>query len=107
MKKSNKIMVVVEPDIVIRRKLIARLVVKLGFARTPSDASKIIRTSPYDFDLATDYFILADNYDLRESSITTQRLYELATKGIAVVIGLKRIPSEHEFFCQAFFPVDI
>ena len=41
-KKENKIFVVISPDPVEREQLIARLAVRLGFAKIPSDALKII-----------------------------------------------------------------
>jgi hypothetical protein len=37
-KKENKIFVVISPDPVEREQLIARLAVRLGFAKIPSDA---------------------------------------------------------------------
>lgn len=106
MKKENKIMVVVDPDPATRRMLIARLATQLGFARTSSDAGKIIRSTPYEFDLATSYFVLAHTYDFRRSNITTQRLYEMAARGMAVIIGVNRLPAEYEFCCQVYFKED-
>lgn len=106
MKKENKIMVVVDPDPGMRRTLIAKLAAQLGFARTTSDASKIIRSTPYEFDLMTSYFVLAHTYDFRKSNITTQRLYEMAARGMAVVVGVSRLPAEFEFCCQVFFKED-
>lgn len=102
MKKSRKIMAVVCADRSTRQRMIQRLAVQLGFARTPGDAAKIIRQSPHDFDLANCYFVLAEQYNLRESPITTQTLYELAATGIAVVVGMKKIPPEMEFICEVF-----
>jgi len=99
-------MVVVDPDPDIRRKLIAKLAVNLGFARTASDASKIIRSTPYDIDPGNTYFVLAGTYDFRRSNITTQRLYEMAARGIAVVVGVSRLPADYEFICQAFYQSD-
>jgi hypothetical protein len=104
MKKSNKIIVAVSPDRNQRAAMIARIAVNLGFARTPGDAGKIIRQTPYDYDLANCYFVLAETYNLRESPLTTQRLYELAATGIAVIIGTKKIPPEMEFLCEIYMP---
>lgn len=106
MKKENKIMVVVDSDPGMRRMLIARLVAQIGFARTTSDAAKIIRSTPYEFDLATSYFVVAHTYDFRKSNITTQRLYEMAARGMAVIVGVNRLPAEFEFCCQVFFKED-
>lgn len=102
MKKENKIMVVVDPDPNARHMLIARLATQLGFARTTSDAGKIIRSTPYDFELNTAYFVLAHTYDFRKSNITTQKLFEMASRGLAVIVGVKRLPKEYEFCCQVF-----
>lgn len=99
-------MAVVCPDRPTRQKMIQRLAVQLGFAKTPGDAAKIIRQSPHDFNLANCYFVLAEQYNLRESPFTTQALYELAATGIAVVIGMKKIPPEMEFICDVFTPQD-
>ena len=104
MKKANKIIVVVSPDKAQRQTMIQRLTIQLGFARTMGDAAKIIRQTPYDYDLASCYFVLAESYNLRESPITTQRLYELSVMGIAVVVGTKRVPPEMEFLCDIYTP---
>lgn len=97
-------MVVVSPDPVIRDRTLKRLIVKLGFAVTPTDAGKIIKRSVHDIDLSAAYFAFADLYNFRSSPITTQRLYELAARGIAVVVGVRKLPPEFEFFCSAFYP---
>ena len=46
-KKENKIMVIVAPSADDRELLISRLAVRLGFAKVPSDAKKIIRKDIY------------------------------------------------------------
>ena len=74
-------MVIVAPSADDRELLISRLAVRLGFAKVPSDAKKIIRKDIYSVDLATAYFVLCSNYSFRSSIITTQRLYELAARG--------------------------
>lgn len=102
MKKNNKIIVVVDPDGSMRKQLIARLATQMGFARTTSDALKIIRTTPYEYDLSTAYFVLAHSYDFRKSAITTQKLFELAARGLAVVIGVNKLPHEFEFCCEVY-----
>jgi hypothetical protein len=106
MKKSRKIIVAVSPDRAVRLQMIRRIVVDLGFARTQGDAGKIIRNTPHDFDLVNCYFVFAGTYNLRESAITTARLYELAATGTAVIIGSRKIPHEMEFICDARFPYD-
>lgn len=106
MKKDNKIIVAVSGDDKERLSMVRRIVVDLGFALTASDASKIIKATPHDLDLVNAYFVLAGTYNLRESPITTHRLYELAARGIAVVIGVKRLYPEHEFICKPYYPLD-
>ena len=96
-------MVVVDPDVSMRKQLIARLATQHGFARTTSDALKIIRSTTYEYDIPTAYFVLAHTYDFRRSNITTQRLYEMAARGMAVIVGVSRLPAEFEFCSQVFF----
>ena len=104
MKKTNKIIAVVSPDRAQRQTMIQRVAVQLGFAKTPGDAAKIIRQTPYDYDLANCYFILAESYNLRESPATTQRLFELAATGMAIIVGMKKVPPEMEFLCDIYSP---
>lgn len=106
MKKENKIIVVVSADQDLRHIMLQHLAVELGFAQTRGDAGKLIRQSPHDYDLANCYFVLAANYNLRESPVTTQRLFELAARGLAVLVGCRRIPPEMEFLCTAYYPQD-
>ena len=96
-KKENKIMVIVAPSADDRELL----------AKVPSDAKKIIRKDIYSVDLATAYFVLCSNYSFRSSIITTQRLYELAARGICVVVGVKSLPREYELISQVFYPDDL
>lgn len=93
--KANKIMVAVAADKEARTRLLRRMAV---------DAGKLIRPSVHDIDLSRAYFVLADLYSFRESPITTQRLFELAARGIAVMVGTRRLPPEFEPFCVAFYP---
>jgi len=103
-KKPNKIFVAVSPDNKERIKMICRIAIDCGFAKTIGDASKITRPSPFDFDLGGCYFVLAENYNLKDSLTTTQRLFELAASGIAVIIGTRKIPPEMEFLCDVYYP---
>lgn len=106
MKKENKIMVVVSSDPAERALMMKHLIVRLGFCSIPSDAQKIIRSDIYSVDLSTAYFVFCSFYNFRSSVVTTQRLYELSARGIAIVVGVKALPREYEFICQAFFPSD-
>lgn len=105
-KKDNKIFVVVAPGQQERERLIARLAVRLGFAQIPSDALKIIHPDIYSIDLATAYFVLCSNYSFRGSTVTTQRLYEMAARGICIIVGVKSLPREYEILSRVFYPSD-
>jgi len=104
MKKQNKIIVAVSPNDDIRRELLARITVDLGFALTPGDAKKIIRLSVDDIDLDTAYYVLALNYTFRGAVVTNQKLYELAARGLAVIVGARAISREYQFLCEAHYP---
>lgn len=105
-KKENKIYVIVAPEMAEREQLIAMLAVRLGFARIASDAVKIISKDIYSIDLSTAYFVMCSTYQFRGSIITNQRLYELAARGICVIVGVKSLPREYELIAQVFYPGD-
>lgn len=105
--KQNKIIVAVSGNSDECKKLLLNIVVMKGFAHTFSDARKILRKTPYDYDLANAYFVLAESYNFRDGPITTQRLIELAARGIAVIVGVKKLPKEAELYCEAFYPKDL
>lgn len=106
MKKENKIFVAVSPDCDTRRKILAKLAVQVGLARIPSDAMKIIAEDIPDTELNAAYFILCASYNFRGATITNQRLYELAARGIFVAVGVKALPREYQFLCRAYYPED-
>ena len=106
MAKTHKIHVAISPDPEVRAAMVRQIVVDLGFARTRTDAAKLIRATPYDTDWANAYFLFAETYNLRDSNITTQKMYELAARGFAVVIGVKKLPAVLEFLCTVHFPED-
>lgn len=101
--KQNKIIAVVHPDAKERRKMIQATMVRLGFALTPVDAAKLIQPTVYDFDFQECYYVCAEEHNLRESPITLQRMFELASRGLAVVVGMKRLQAEYEFLCEAVY----
>lgn len=103
MKKQNKIIVAVHTNQEERTRIIQRIVVDLGFAVIPSDAKKLIRQSVEDVNLSRAYFVIADNFNFRQNPITVQRLYEMAARGIAVILGTQRLQREFEFICEAHF----
>ena len=107
LKKENKIFVAVCPDVRTRRQMISRLAVRLGFALIPSDAAKLIQEDLYSCDLSTAYFVMCAQYNFRNSPVTNQRLYEMAARGLCVIVGVRSLPREYEFITQAFYPEDI
>ena len=103
MKKQNKIIVAVHTNPEERTRIIQRIVVDLGFAVIPSDAKKLIRQSVEDINLSLAYFVIADNFNFRQNPITVQRLFEMAARGMAVILGTQRLQREFEFICEAHF----
>lgn len=101
--KQNKIIVAVAADDKVRRAIIQRILVELKFAITPYDAAKLIRKSVHDIDLTSAYYVCAENFNFRDSEITRQRLYEMAARGMAVIVGVRRLPREFEFICEAMY----
>ena len=106
MKKDNKIIVAISADERAREAMIKRIIIDMGFAQTVTDAGKIIRGTPHDYDLQNSYFVFATSYNLRESPATTHRLTSMATAGIAIVIGVKKLYPEYEWICQPHYPSD-
>lgn len=102
-KKNNKIMVCVSPDAAVRHTMVCELLMRIGLATIRSDSRKIIKHSIYDIELSEAYFIAVDDFNFRESPSTTQRLYELAARGIAVVVGARKLPREFEFLCDIYY----
>ncbi len=103
-KKELKIQVVVSPDPAERRRMLTQLAVRAGFARIPSDAAKLLSSDIYDIDLQTAYFVMCPDYNFRGATLTNQRLYELAVRGLFVAVGVKIIPREYEFLCISYYP---
>lgn len=106
MKKENKIFVVVANDYETRCRMLAKLAVIYGLAKVPSDGLKIVSPTLPDADLGTAYFILCASYNFRGATITNQRLYEMAARGLFVAVGVKAIPREYQFICKAYYPED-
>ncbi len=103
MTKQNKIIVAVSSDSDKRLQILKRLVVEKGFAKIPSDAEKLIAVSISDINIQDAYFVICDNVNLRDSPITRQRLYELSARGMAVIIGTRKLSTEFEFICEAYY----
>ena len=106
MKKPNKIIVCLSPFEDARTGMIAKLLVKFGFARTQGDARKIIAFSVFDTDLAVSWFVAAKTFNFRASANTTQRLFEMALRGNLVLVGAKKVPPEMEFLCEIYTASD-
>lgn len=105
-KKELKIHVVVSPDPTERKRMLAQLAVRMGFARIPSDAVKLMAPDIYSIDLQLAYFVLCPEYNFRGATLTNQRLYEMAARGIFVGVGVRSIPREYEFICCSYYPED-
>ena len=106
MRKQNKIIVCLSQHEDERLQMIARLLVKFDFARTPGDAKKIIVFSAFDIDLSNAWFVAAKIFNFRTSANTTQRLFEMALRGNLVLVGAKKIPPEMEFMCEIYTIAD-
>lgn len=106
-KKENKIMVVVASTPEERLSSVAKLAVRLKFASINSDAKKIVTRDISTIDLSTSYFVFCSNFNMRTSPSTTQKLIELAARGIAVIVGVKSIQREYEFISQIIYPEDL
>lgn len=103
MKKQNKIIVAVCPDDNTRRKLLQKIAVECGLALTPGDASKLIKPTAHECNVPESYFVLADLHNFRRGVILNQQLYEMAARGMAVIIGCKKLPAEFEFICETYY----
>lgn len=100
-------MVIISEDSKQRERMVRHLIVKLGFAKIPSDASKIISKDIRFIDISTAYFVFCINYNFHTSPITNQRLYELAARGIAIILAVRRLPCEYEVMSQTIYPSDL
>lgn len=106
-KKENKIMVVVAHSQADRERMIASLAVRFGFARIQSDGLKLIKKDIFSFSLGISYFVMCSTYNFRGASITNQKLYEMAARGLFVCVGVRALPREYELISQAFYPEDL
>ena len=104
--KSKKIIVCIAPSEADRVKMMQKIIVKMGFALLNSDALKLIRKTPHDFERDS-YFVFASSYNFRESPITTNQLFERALTGDAVVLGSKKVHPEFEHMCKIIYPEQI
>lgn len=104
--KSKKIIVCVAPSEAERVKMMQKVIVQLGFALINSDALKLIRKTPHDFERDS-YFVFASTYSFRDSPITTNQLFERAVIGEAVVIGSKKVHPQYEYMCKIIYPEQI
>lgn len=106
MKKQYKIVVVVSTNKDERVTMLKKVIQKAKFARTLSDAGKLIESDIYNVSLPDAYFVAADNFDFRTSHSTNQRLYEMAARGLFVAVAVKKLPHEFDFICEPFYPSD-
>ena len=100
-------MVCVSPNPGERIKMLSAVAVQCGFAFIPSEGRKLIANSIDDIDIPSAYFVLADNYDFKVSDATNQRLFEMAARGIAIIVAVRKLPSVYEAFCTVYYPESI
>lgn len=106
--RPRKINVVFSSDASKRRAMTAALAVKLGFARTRSDARKIITAVVDESTVANEpYFVLSDYLDFRHNTDMIARLYALANSGIAVVVGTNYLPEKYRILCDVWYESDL
>ena len=105
--KTNKILVCVSANPSERLAMLEQLAIQCGFALIRSDARKLVAHSINDINIPTAYFVISDNYDFRDSASTNQRLFEMAARGIAVIVGVKKLASVYEPFCTVHYPEHI
>jgi len=103
MQKQNKIIVAISPDPVIRKKILQKLAVEAGFALTLGDAGKLIKPTPYECNIPGAFFVFCDLHNFRKSPNINQQLYEMAARGMAVIVGVKKLPAEVEFICEVYY----
>lgn len=103
-KKNNKIMVCVSSESDLRLNMVCELAIRCRLATIRSDARKLLKHSVYDIELSEAYYVLVDDFNFRESPSTTQRLYEMAARGIAVIVAVRKLPREFEFLCDIYYP---
>lgn len=101
--KQNKLILAVSPNPDTRAAIMRRLLVAHGFAVTQHDASKLIQPDVYNINLESAYFVAADNFKLHESPITLQRLYEMAARGIFVLLGVRTLARQYELISEAHY----
>lgn len=100
--KHNKIKVIISPDPEIRRKLLQKVAQECGLALTPGDASKLIKPSVYECNIPDAYYVLADMHNFRQAPHMNQQLYEMAARGMAVIVGVRKLPAEFEFISEVY-----
>ena len=106
-KKQNKIKVCISYDRGTRQRMLSQLAIQAGFARIPSDALKIMQPELYSINPHEAYFILTDDYNFRGNSILNQKLFELAARGLFVAVGVRALPREYQFLCEAYYQEDL
>jgi len=103
MQKLNKIKVAVSSDESTRKRIIRKITVECGLAINASDADKLIKPTVYEFDISTAYFIVCDLHNFRMSPNMNQQLYQMAARGMAVIVGVKKLPAEFEFISETYY----
>lgn len=101
--KTFKIKAVVNPDQMVRQKIIRRILVENKFALSPMTAKDLIMPSIDDVDLHNAYFIAADNYNFNDSPATNLRLVQAAAMGMLVVVGCRKLPAQFDYITEQVY----
>ena len=104
--KEHKVIICLSNDPEERAAMVAAVMLGRGFARTQSDARKLVRQFTHDFDLNTAYFIAAATHNFKFSDLPFLTLVQQAACGMSIVIGAKSVPAEFAFCCTLYRRTD-
>ena len=85
-----------------RRSMLRRAVIACGLAKVPSNAEHLIKESIDEVDYDSAYVVVVDNFRFNQE-YHIRRLYELAAKGLAVIVGTKAVPARYEWITQTLY----
>lgn len=100
--KPYKIITVVSANDAERRSMLRRAVIACGLAKVPSNAEHLIKESIDEVDYDGAYVVVVDNFRFNQE-YHIRRLYELAAKGLAVIVGTKAVPARYEWITQTLY----
>lgn len=100
--KHFKITTVVSGNVSDRRNKLRKAVVDCGLAKVPSMAEHLIKESIDEVDFDNAYFVVVDNFRF-DQEYNIRRLYEMAAKGFAVIVGTKSVPAKYEWITHTLY----